>query len=98
MEKPDNDNMGTEDRPDQEQNTLLYSQEQQLEHIRQMRLRLRGKIRDFMEEETGVAYQLEDDLNHILNQEFTQEQQQNVFAKIALLQQFPSQLNTDNEQ
>lgn len=77
--------------PEQQQKRYM-SQEEQLEHVRAARLRLREKIRDFMEEETGVAYQLEDDLSEIMKS-FTQEQQQNVYGKIMLYQQFPTQNN-----
>lgn len=68
----------------------ILSEEEQLKQIREMRLRLREKIRDFMEEETGVAYKMEDDLSEIMKA-FTQEQQQNVYGKIMLFQQFPNQ-------
>lgn len=71
-------------------NARMASQEEQLEHIRQTRLRLREKIRGFMEEETGVVYKFEDDLSEIIKT-FTQEQQQNVYGKIMLYQQFPNQ-------
>lgn len=85
----------------QENNTpqSVYQQQmKQLAHVRAVRLRMRAKIRDFMEEETGVAYAMEDDLNKILQTQFTQEQQQNVYAKIALLEQFPFQLDTNTNQ
>ncbi|MFK7796654.1 MAG: hypothetical protein AB8E82_04315 [Aureispira sp.] len=75
--------------PEQVQARIL-SEEEQLKHISEMRLRLREKIRDFMEEETGVAYKIEDDLSEIMKT-FTQEQQQNVYGKIMLFQQFPNQ-------
>ena len=75
--------------PEQHQARFL-SQEEQLQHVRAMRLRVRGKIRDFMEEETGVAYKIEDELSEIMKT-FTEEQQQNVFGKIMLYQQFPNQ-------
>lgn len=85
------DNFKDELTPEQQQKRYM-SQEEQLAHVRAARLRLREKIRDFMEEETGVAYQLEDDLSAIMKT-FTQEQQQNVYGKIMLYQQFPTQDN-----
>jgi hypothetical protein len=75
--------------PEQLQARML-SEEEQLKQIRETRLRLREKIREFMEAETGVAYKIEDDLSAIIKT-FTQEQQQNVYGKIMLFQQFPNQ-------
>ena len=97
MEDPHND-LNTDEVSDASPGSVYEQQQKQLEHIRALRLQLRSKIRDFMEEETGIAYQLEDDLNRILAQELTPEQQQNVMAKIALLEQFPAQLNTEADQ
>ncbi len=74
----------------------LYEWQQlQLEAIRQHRLRICAKICEFMEAETGKVYTLEDDLEHILVHDFTEGQRQNVYAKLELLQQFPTQLDTD---
>lgn len=76
--------------------TNIYEwQEMNLEALRQYRLRLCVKICEFMEEETGVAYTLEDDLERILTDELTEVQRQNVLSKLALFQQFPSQLDAD---
>lgn len=74
----------------EQQSARLLSQEEQLAQVRATRMRMRQKIRDFMEEETGVAYNIEDDLSEIMKG-FTQEQQQNVYGKIMLFQQFPNQ-------
>jgi hypothetical protein len=88
------DNFNDDELTAEQAKRRVLSQEEQLEHIRQARLRLRRKIRDFMEEETGVAYKFEDDLSAIIKT-FTPEQQQNVYGKIMLFQQFPNQ---DTEQ
>lgn len=84
------DNLNDNELSSEQQNAQILSQEKQLEHIRAARLHLRRKIRDFMEEETGIAYKLEDNLSEIMKG-FTEEQQQNVHGKIVLFQQFPNQ-------
>lgn len=92
MEESNNDFNQTPKPPQ----SLYEWQEMQLEALRQHRLRICVKICEFMEEETGMAYTLEDDLERILEQELTEAQRQNVYAKLQLIQQFPSQLDTDS--
>ncbi|MGH1338635.1 MAG: hypothetical protein ACRBFS_21155 [Aureispira sp.] len=84
------DNLNDDALTPEQQHARILSQEQQLEHIRVNRRRLREKIRGFMEEETGIAYKIEDELSEIMKK-FTEEQQQNVYGKIMLYQQFPTQ-------
>lgn len=68
--------------------------EEYVEAIKASRLKLREAIKGFMEEETGETYKMEDDLSAIMKT-FTQEQQQNIYGKIVLLQQYPTQNNNN---
>lgn len=64
-----------------------FSQEEQLEKIKAERLKLRMKIKEILEEETGRDLSLEEDLTVILNA-LPPEQQQTVHGKILLAQKF----------
>ncbi|WMX12008.1 MULTISPECIES: hypothetical protein [unclassified Aureispira] len=64
--------------------------EEQLEKIKVSRRLLRTKIKEFIEEETGETYQLEDDLYGIFRA-LSPAQQQTITGKIALFEKFPNQ-------
>lgn len=63
------------------------SQEETLEKIKADRLRLRTKIKEILEEETGQTLSIEDDLMAVLKS-LSLEQQETVNARILLAQKF----------
>lgn len=73
-----------------EEEQKYLSPDEYVEKFKESRRLLRAKIKQFMEEETGETYQMEDDLFAILKS-FTPVQQQNVAGRITLLQKFPNQ-------
>lgn len=66
------------------------SPEEYVEKFKESRLKLRAAIKGFMEEETGKTYKMEDNLSEIMKT-FTEAQQQNIYGKIVLLQQYPKE-------
>lgn len=73
-----------------EQETRYLTQEKQLGQIRAFRQLFRAKIKEFMEEETGETYQMEDDFVAIFNA-LSPTQRQNINGKITLFEKFSSQ-------
>ena len=72
-----------------EQKDKFPTPEEYVENVRQSRLKLREMIKNFMEEETGETYKMEDDLSAIMKT-FTKEQQQNVYGRLQLALKFPN--------
>lgn len=74
----------------EKQEVRYLSPEEQLEQIQASRKLLRAKIKQFMEEETGETYQMEEDLLAVFNK-LSPAQQQNVNGRIALFEKFAKQ-------